>query len=150
MQHKFLGLTFNEKLSWMDHIAVLKGDLLRRINILKIISNKNTGSDRQTLKKVYESLIQSKIDYSSPLYYNSKPKIIKPLDVIINSGLRIVSDAYRTSPIISIYCEAGQPTPSQRRDYKIMKYITKTLEKPDPILNSIIISATFFSLYQKK
>lgn len=131
---KFLGLTFDEKLKWTAHATYLKNELSRKMNILKILSNKNTGSDRKTLKKIYYALIRSKLDYGCHLYTSAKPRTLDPLNIINNSALRIISGAYRTTPIVSIYAELGEPNLAERRTFMLMKTCIKIHERQNEIL----------------
>lgn len=135
-KHKFLGLTYEEKLTWKSHIITLKAELIRRINIFKILSNRNTGSDRKTLTTIYNAIIKSKIDYGSHIYGSARKTVLKQLDPINNSALRIITGAYRTSPTLSLYCDAGIPTLSESRNLQSIKYYFNTLRKPNPDLTS--------------
>lgn len=71
-QQKFLGLIFDEQITWKSHISKLKSDCEKSINLLKILANKNYGPDRKTLRKVYHAMIRSKIDYGSMIYRVSR------------------------------------------------------------------------------
>lgn len=149
-KHKFLGLTYEEKLTWKSHISILKAELIPRINIFKILSNKNTGSDRKTLTTIYNAIIKSKIDYGSHIYGSAKKTVLKQLDTINNSALRIITGAYRTSPILSLYCDAGIPTLSESRNLQYIKYYFSTLQKPNPDLTSCVKPNLHFRKYENK
>lgn len=53
-----------------------KKGLATRLNTLKILSNKNTGSDRSTLKKICIAIIKSKLDYEALHIYNSAKQTV--------------------------------------------------------------------------
>ena len=57
---KFLGDTFDKKLSFLQHIKMLKTKCLKALNLLKVLSNTDWGSNSSTLLKLYRSLIRSK------------------------------------------------------------------------------------------
>ena len=42
---RFLGMTLGRKLDWRAHIATLKGETLRALNVLRVISCINFGPD---------------------------------------------------------------------------------------------------------
>ena len=45
-QATFLGLTFDQKLNWNEHIQKLKVSCLKTMNALKYLNNRNRGLDR--------------------------------------------------------------------------------------------------------
>lgn len=63
-EHQFLSIIPNAKLSFIPHIKNLKAKCLKKtMNILKILSYTNWGSDRKCLFKLYRSLARSRLDY---------------------------------------------------------------------------------------
>ena len=62
---KFLGLLFDNKLSFIPHIEALKAKCLKALYILKVLYSSDWGEDRTVLLKLYRSLIRSKLDYGS-------------------------------------------------------------------------------------
>ena len=65
---KFLGMTFDSKLTWSSHIDRLKIKVKKSLNILKVISAHNWGADRKSLLRLYNSLCRSKLDYGCQIY----------------------------------------------------------------------------------
>ena len=58
----------DQKLTWKKHINNLKERCTGSLMILKYLSKKTWGSDRETLLRLYSVLIRSKIDYGSFIY----------------------------------------------------------------------------------
>ena len=104
---KFLGLTFDTKFSWTPHIKILKAKCLNALNILKYLSHPQTGCSRKLLLQLYNSLIQSQLDYGAPIYSHTNKSSLKLLDTVQSSGLRLALGALRTSPTLSLCAEAG-------------------------------------------
>ncbi|XP_031359489.1 uncharacterized protein LOC116183031 [Photinus pyralis] len=119
---KYLGLIFDSQLSWIPHLNQLKKDCKQRLNLLKSLSNYEWGADKNTLKLLYKTLILSKIDYGSIIYGAANKNILKTIDAIHHAGLRFAIGAFRTSPTISILCEAGEPTLELRREKIVSNY----------------------------
>ena len=71
---KILGLHFDEKHTWQFQISQIKSECFKKINLLKILNNKNSGADRTTLTKIYNSIIISKLDYGIQIYYHKTKK----------------------------------------------------------------------------
>ena len=45
---KFLGVTFDKKLSFLQHIKMLKTKCIKALNLLKVLSNTDWGSNSST------------------------------------------------------------------------------------------------------
>ena len=127
---KFLGLCFDSKLTWQDHIQQLKKSCYSKMRALKLVSNKFWGTDQETLLLLYKALIQSRIDYGSSVYSSARPKFLKSLDPILNSGIRISIGAFKSSPVISLLIESGLPSLENRRNFFIVKTAIDVVNKP--------------------
>jgi hypothetical protein len=66
---KILGLYFNDKLTWSDHINFIVKKASQRLYILRILKRTNTFS-HDKLVLVFHALIQSLFDYASPVFLN--------------------------------------------------------------------------------
>jgi hypothetical protein len=64
----FLGIRFDKHLSFKNQLRYLKESCLKRMNVLKVLSNKSWGLSTETLNNVYNSLIRSLLEYSSIIY----------------------------------------------------------------------------------
>lgn len=96
------------------------------MNIIKTLSNLTWGSDQNSLILIYKSLILSLINYGSVIYGTGKEKILKSLGPVHNQRIRLASGAFRTSPVDSILCNAGEPSLQIIRNINTAKYIIKT------------------------
>ncbi|KAF0749646.1 RNase H domain-containing protein [Aphis craccivora] len=61
------------------------------------------------LLKIHKSLIFSKIDYGAPLVSIAKLSLLKTLESVHNSGVRLSIGSFRSIPISSILSIAGIP-----------------------------------------
>lgn len=86
---KFLGLIFDKKLTWKTHINYLKSECHRRMNILKTLCSHHWGAHTDTLLTIYRMLIRSKLDYGCIIYNAAKPRLLKSLNVIQSTSLRL-------------------------------------------------------------
>ena len=121
---KFLGLLFDNKLSFIPHIKALKAKCLKAFDILKVLSSSDWGGDRTVLLNLYRSLIRSKLDYGSIVYGSARKSYLKSLDTIHHQGLRLALGAFRTSPIESLYAESNEPSLYIRREKLSLQYVT--------------------------
>ena len=106
-ENKFLGLIWDTKLSFKPHVEYLRKKCFKSLNIIKVLSHQEWGSDSKTLLKLYQSLVRSKVDYGSIVYRNADKKVLKSLEVIHNEGLRLSLGAFRSSPLESLNIEAN-------------------------------------------
>uniref|UniRef100_A0A7G3B021 Putative rna-directed dna polymerase from mobile element jockey n=1 Tax=Lutzomyia longipalpis TaxID=7200 RepID=A0A7G3B021_LUTLO len=138
---KFLGVWLDPKLRFNHHIQEVKTACSSRLNVLKCISSKSWGSNRDTMIKIHEATILSKIYYGSEIYATAAPKaLLNPLNSIYNAGYRLSVGAFRTSPVNSILCEAGVQPLRQKLDLIVAKSASRILGNPevpgyDDILN---------------
>ncbi|RUS68704.1 hypothetical protein EGW08_023534 [Elysia chlorotica] len=128
---KFLGVLFDNKLSFEPHIMALKRKCQKALNILRVVGHTDWGADRETLLKLYRTLVRSKLDYGSIVYGSAKKHILKTLDPIHHQGLRIALGAFRTSPIQSLYAESGEPSLEHRRLKLSLNYAAKLNSMPE-------------------
>ena len=135
---KFLGVIFDKRMTFRSHILNLKRKAQRALNLLRVVGNTDWGADRDTLLKLYRTLVRSKLDYGCIIYGSAKKNILKMLDPIHHQGLRVALGAFRTSPIKSLYAEAGEPSLQHRREKLSMVYFMKLKSLPhNPCFESI-------------
>ena len=121
---EFLGILFDNKL----HIKDLKAKCLKTLDILKVLSSSDWGGDRTVLLNLNRSLIISKLNYGSIVYGSARKSYLKSLDTIHHQGLHLALEAFRTSPVESLYAELNEPSLYIRRESH--QYVTKFAANP--------------------
>ncbi|GBM41419.1 putative RNA-directed DNA polymerase from transposon X-element [Araneus ventricosus] len=91
---RFLGITFDQKLSFLPHVKLLRRKSEKSLNILKVLSTTAWGADRPSMLKIYRATILSKLDYGCPIYGSTRKSIIQQLDPIHHAALRLCSGAF--------------------------------------------------------
>jgi hypothetical protein len=142
---KYLGIIFDNKLTFLNHIKMLKNKCIKALNILKCLSSTDWGADSTVLLNLYRSLIRSKLDYGCIVYGSARPSYIKLLDTVHHQGLRLSLGAFRTSPRESLYVETNEPSLENRRIKLGMQYTTKLKVYP----SNPTYDCVFNSLYEK-
>ena len=130
MEHKFLGLIWDPKLSFRAHIKYLKSKCRSALNIIKILSYSSWGSDSKTLLNLFRSLIRSKLDYGLAVYGNVSDDTLEPLNVLHRQGIRLCLGAFKSSPKEALYVEANEPPLQIRREDLMMRYGLKIKSNP--------------------
>ena len=124
---KYLGVVFDKKLTFTQHINEVACNVKLRLNILKVVSNFNWGADRTTLLRMYQALCLSKIEYGCQVYGSACKTTLQKLDIVHNMALRICTGAYRTSPVESLYVDSGIPPLFIRREELGLRYMSRVL-----------------------
>jgi len=125
-EQRVLGIIFDSpKLTFSAHIEHLRVECRKRINILKIISSKRWGANRNLLRRVYISFIRSKMEYGSVVFGNSSARNLKKLEVLQNQALRCILGARKTTPIASLEVESFIPPIELRFKFLVVKWYYK-------------------------
>ena len=105
---------------------------------MRVVANQEWGADKSVLLKLYRSLIRSKLDYGCIVYGSARPSYIKMLNTVHHQGLRLALGAFRTSPVESLYVEAGELPLEHRRIKLSLQYVTKLKSTPsNPAFNCV-------------
>ena len=147
---KFLGLLFDNKLSFIPHIKALKAKCLKALDILKVLSSSDWGGNRTVLLNLYRSLIRSKLDYGSIVYGSARKSYLKSLDTIHHQGLRLALGAFRTSPVESLYAESNEPSLYIRREKLSLQYVTKLAANPRNSAHDCVFNPKYERFYNNK
>ena len=143
-EHKFLGLIWDSKLSFKSHVTYLKKKCNQALNLIRVLSYSNWGSDTKTLLKLFRSLVRSKMDYGSIVYMSADKDDLKPLDVIHRHGIRLCLGAFKTTRIESLYAQAYEPPLDLRRKELAMRYALKIKSNPDNAAYNCIFNQNEF------
>ena len=111
-------------MNFISHINYIKTKCNKALRLLRVIAHTNWGADKNTLLKLYRSLIQSRIDYSCFIYQSVRKSYLKPLNPIYHTGLRLALGAFKP-PVEILYAEANEPPPKLRCNNLALKYYTK-------------------------
>ena len=128
---KFLGVTLDRALNFESHINSLKGETLRALNILRVVTGINYGADRKTLMRLYWAIGRSKLEYGSQVYSSASSSTLRKLDPVNNEALRICTGAFRSSPASSLQVEAGSPPLDLQREQLLLRYILRIERHPE-------------------
>ena len=149
-EFKFLGLLFDSKLSFIPHINYLSNKCQKALNLLRVVSSMDWGADRKVLLRLYRSLLRSKLDYGCVVYGSARQSYLRKLDSILNQDLRLALGALRTSPVISLYAEANEPSLTLRRRRLSMHYYLKLTSNPDNPTHKVVFEPLYEDEFEKK
>lgn len=91
---KFLGVQFDSKLRWKQHIDATITKCKQNISIIRMLAHTNWGANRESLLKIYKSTILSKIDYGCQAYSSACNTYLKKLNTVQNNAIRLALGAF--------------------------------------------------------
>ena len=99
-QYKYLGIIFDDKLSWKSQIDKMCGKLS---SVCGTLSKVRHYLDHQSLMLIYNSLFDSRLRYGSLGWGTASNNNLNRLRVLQNKALRFISFADFRSPSSPIY-----------------------------------------------
>ena len=141
---KFLGLIFDTKLTFKNHVQYLKSSHQKALDILGVMGHTDWGDDC-----IVRVLVRSKLDNGCTVYGLAHRSILKQLDLIHHQGLCIALGAFRTSPAQSLYLEAYEPSLASRCLKLSLNYVLKLKSLPENPAYSCIFEPEMVKLFQE-
>lgn len=135
---KFLGITFDQGLTFREHVNTIKKKCVNRLNLLKIISNRKWKLDKKTLKIVYIALIRSIFDYSSTIIQTLCTSTAKCLQVIQNQAIRAIYKAGFDTSTTELELISGLPTVHKRAIKLNEDYLLKGISNDNELLLDLL------------
>ena len=136
---KFLGVIFDCKLTWNEHIRYVSDRCSKRINLLRALTGTDWGANKKTLIMLYRTLIRSIIDYGSIAYDSASESSKRLLDQIQSKSLRICCGAMIMTPVAALQVECGEVPLGLRRRELQLQYAAKLRANPDNPTRTILI-----------
>ncbi|GFS91657.1 putative RNA-directed DNA polymerase from transposon X-element [Trichonephila clavipes] len=99
---------------------------------------------------MYQALILSRLDYGCVVYGSARTSVLKRLDTMHHSALRICSGAFRTSPVTSLYVVCHQPPLELRRRQLSANYFIRTVSVPSHPLKPFALAIGLNRLYEAR
>ena len=127
--HKHLGLTFNKKGTWSDHISTIYKNASSRLNILRMLKHK---VDRNTLKTLYISYIRPILEYSDVVWDNCSKKDSDLIESVQLEAMRLITGLRRGTSHHLLYSETQLETFETRRHNHKLTLMFKIINKYTP------------------
>ena len=131
---KFLGVTFDNLLSFKQHTEDLKAKVQTRNNILKALTGSDWGKDKETITNTYKAIGQSVISYCCPIWTPALSKTSwNQLQIAQNSALKIATGCHKIASSDHVHQET-EMMPVKDRCYMLSKQFllsTQTQNHPN-------------------
>jgi ribonuclease HI/exonuclease III len=136
---KFLGLTFDKRLTWKTHITSLVNSSKTKINLLRNLGGHHWGATKTALLQIYRALIRSSLEYGASLFYTASKYQLSRLDRIQTRCLRISCGAIKTTDLHDLQNECGEPPLELRRQHILLRHFTRVIADAGNPANSCLI-----------
>lgn len=124
-QQTYLGVTFDKRLTWKEHIMSAEAKARRNLNIMRKLAGTNWGANEKVLKSVYEGNVRPHLEYGSSAWFTAAKSHDQALDKVQNQALRIITGAMKSTPIVRMEKITNIPPLCKRRECKAMIQATK-------------------------
>ena len=127
--HKHLGVTFNNRCLWNEHIQNILNSAWKVVGImrrLKFVLN------RQALNQIYLSYVRPVLEYSSIVWDGWSVNCSNSLDLLQNEAARIVTGLTRSVSLDNLYNECGWESLSTRRRKQKLCFMFKVCNNMVP------------------
>ena len=143
---RFLGMLFDHRLTLAAHIKELTQRCQKDLNLMKLVSGTNFGSDKIILIRLYTSLIRSKIHYGCQAYGSAAKSHLKKPDTIQATALRIATGAYKGTQTFSLEVECNILPLQKRKDEMALKYWARSASLGSKLpINSLTESKSIYT-----
>ena len=128
-QHKHLGLTFNTKLNWNDHISNIISSVSKLLDVLQKLSKE---IDRKSLVVIYHTFVRSKMEYACIVWDDCSEQNCQVLENCQLRAARIITGAKKGTSHNKLYAETQWPELEERRAYFKLCFMHKVVHKSAP------------------
>ena len=120
---KYLGVIFDNRLTWTPHINYIAGKARRRLNILRAVAGTTWGASKRTLLSIYKAVIRPILLYGSVAYASSYSCHTNKLQAIQYAALRICAGAMRGTSANDLLVHMGElPLPLHALENQLKIY----------------------------
>ena len=124
-QQTYLGVTFDKRMTWRNHITKAEAKARRKLNIMRKLAGTQWGANHEILKKVYQGTVRPHLEYGSSSWMTAAKSHQQALDRIQNQAMRIIAGAMKTTPIHLLEDLTAISPLIMRRQSKAMIQATK-------------------------
>ncbi len=104
---RYLGVVFDRKLLWNDHVELIQQKCLKRINLLRNMAGVSWGAHPDTMLVLYKGLIRSVLDYGCIAFDRAADTHLLKLERIQYRSLRIALGLMQSTHVQTVEVIAG-------------------------------------------
>ena len=122
---KFWGLIRDGKLTFKKHLSELKAKCQKPLALLRYITSLRWGTYQKLMKMIYNTQVRSRLDYGCIVYMSASGTNLMLISSIRTEALRIITGAFKTTPISALRVMGFELTLELRREQLALQYFYK-------------------------
>ena len=131
---RFLGVTFDTRLTFKHQIENVQKSCISRLNIIKILSSKSWRLSQSTLVNIYKSIVRSIMEYSSIIFHGLAVTNFHKLEVIQNNAIRSIFKLPYLTHQETLLSVSHVECLKERFRTLSHKYLTNCIENKNPLI----------------
>ena len=129
-QAKFLGVTYDQRLSWKPHISGVVDRTKSAYNLMRCVSGQSWGASNKALLAIYRALMRSRLDYGSQAFYTASKTQLQRLDQIQSKCLRLSCGAFCSTAVNALQQDCGEMPLHLKRRQLTLRLASKVAVNP--------------------
>ena len=122
--HKHLGLTFNNSLTWNDHVDGIFTAANKKVTLLTKLKH---ILDRKTLQTMYCSFVRPSMEYASVIWNNCNDCDSDRLESVQRRAARVITGGIVRTSTDLLYEEVGLESLKNRRERSMLLFFHKVM-----------------------
>jgi ribonuclease HI len=122
---KYLGVIFDCKLTWKEHIEYLLSKTNSVWNLIKLIKHEPGLGHPKTLTNLVRALVRSRLSYGQEAFYSAAPSLLKRLESRESHFLKIALGIAKHADPLLMYRELGLSPLNRERELRTAQYVIK-------------------------
>ena len=129
-QVKFLGVTYDHRLTWVPHITNVVDRTKKAFNLMRSVAAQSWGASKRALLTIYRALVRSRLDYGCEAYHTACKTQLQRLDTIQSKCLKLCCGAFRTTAVNALQQDCGEMPLQLRCKKLLLRFATKVAVNP--------------------
>ena len=121
----YLGVTFDPRLTWKQHIDKCQTKGTMRTALLKKLAGTDWGANGKILSRAYTGYVRPALEYGMSAWGTAAKSNTQKTSKIQNRNLRIITGGMNTTPITEMETCTGLPSMEERKNEKILTQYAK-------------------------
>ncbi|CAG2244728.1 unnamed protein product [Mytilus edulis] len=94
-QQTYLGVTFDKRMTWKQHITSAEAKARRKLNIMRKLAGTKWGANEKILKSVYQINVRPHLECGSSAWMTAAKCYHQTSDKVQNQALRFITGAMK-------------------------------------------------------
>jgi hypothetical protein len=127
---RYLGVTIDDKLNWMEHIQYIYNKLIRYTSIFYKLKNKLPET---VLTSIYYAFVHSHLLYAIEIYANTCQAHLEKLVKLNNKILRILQNRPIRFPVLKLYSDYSTLPLTELHKQQLLLLVHKYIYHPEKL-----------------